>query len=157
FVAETPKSLFLENVAAAREAIAEGEVYQIVLSQRWTAGLSIDPFDVYRALRALNPSPYLFYLETREASVLRSSPEMLVRCRGREVETRPIAGTVRRGADAAEDERLAEALSADPKERAEHVMLVDLARNDLGRICEIGSVRVARYAEVERFSHVQHL
>ncbi|HEX4439353.1 MAG TPA: anthranilate synthase component I family protein, partial [Thermoanaerobaculia bacterium] len=96
-------------------------------------------------------------LETREASVLGSSPEMLVRCRGRDVETRPIAGTVRRGADAAEDERLAAELAADPKERAEHVMLVDLARNDLGRICEIGSVAVARYAHVERFSHVQHL
>jgi anthranilate synthase component 1 len=157
FDPETPKARFLENVAAAREAIGEGEIYQVVLSQRWTARLSVDPFDVYRALRALNPSPYLFYLETREASVLGSSPEMLVRCRGRDVETRPIAGTVRRGADAAEDERLAAELAADPKERAEHVMLVDLARNDLGRICEIGSVAVARYAHVERFSHVQHL
>jgi anthranilate synthase component 1 len=157
FVPETPRGRFLENVGAAREAIAEGEIYQVVLSQRWTAALSLDPFDVYRALRALNPSPYLFYLETREASVLGSSPEMLVRCRGREVETRPIAGTIRRGADADEDARLAAALAADPKERAEHVMLVDLARNDLGRVCEIGSVRVARYAEVERFSHVQHL
>jgi anthranilate synthase component I len=157
FVPETPRSRFLENVAAAREAIAEGEIYQVVLSQRWTAPLALDPFDVYRALRALNPSPYLFYLETREASVLGASPEMLVRCRGREVETRPIAGTIRRGADPAEDARLADALTGDPKERAEHVMLVDLARNDLGRVCEIGSVRVARYAEVERFSHVQHL
>jgi len=157
FTAETPRARFLENVAAAREAIAEGEIYQAVVSQRWTARLSQDPFDVYRALRALNPSPYLFYLETREACVLGSSPEMLVRCRGREVETRPIAGTVRRGADPAEDERLAAALAADPKERAEHVMLVDLARNDLGRVCEIGSVTVARYAQVERFSHVQHL
>ena len=132
FVPETPRERFLDNVAAAREAIAEGEIYQVVLSQRWTARLDVDPFDVYRALRALNPSPYLFYLETREASVLGSSPEMLVRCRGRDVETRPIAGTTRRGADAAEDERLAAALAADPKERAEHVMLVDLARNDLG-------------------------
>lgn len=112
---------------------------------------------MYRALRALNPSPYLYYLETREGRILGSSPEMLVRCRGGEVETRPIAGTVRRGASLDEDETLAAALSADPKERAEHVMLVDLARNDLGRVCEIGSVRVARYAEVERFSHVQHL
>jgi anthranilate synthase component I len=157
FQAETPRAQFIANVAAARNAIAEGEIYQVVLSQRWTARLDVDPFDVYRALRALNPSPYLFYLETREASVLGSSPEMLVRCRGREVETRPIAGTIRRGADAEEDARLAAALAADPKERAEHVMLVDLARNDLGRVCEIGSVRVARYAEVERFSHVQHL
>ena len=157
FTPETPRERFLENVREAREAIAEGEIYQVVLSQRWTARLSVDPFDVYRALRALNPSPYLFYLETREASVLGSSPEMLVRCREREVETRPIAGTIRRGADAGEDARLAAALAADPKERAEHVMLVDLARNDLGRVSEIGTVRVARYAEVERFSHVQHL
>ena len=157
FVPETPRERFLDNVAAAREAIAEGEIYQVVLSQRWTARIEADPFDVYRALRALNPSPYLFYLETREASVLGSSPEMLVRCRGRDVDTRPIAGTTRRGADAADDERLAAALAADPKERAEHVMLVDLARNDLGRICEIGSVAVARYAQVEKFSHVQHL
>ena len=157
FLPETPRERFLDNVRAAREAIAEGEIYQVVLSQRWKARLGADPFDVYRALRALNPSPYLFYLETREASVLGSSPEMLVRCRGRDVDTRPIAGTTRRGADAAEDERLAAALAADPKERAEHVMLVDLARNDLGRICEIGSVAVARYAQVEKFSHVQHL
>jgi anthranilate synthase component 1 len=148
---------FLRGVAAIREAIAAGEVYQAVLSQRWTAALPLDPFDVYRALRSLNPSPYMYYLETREATVLGSSPEMLVRCRGRDVVTHPIAGTVRRGRDAAEDERLAEALRSDPKERAEHVMLVDLARNDLGRVCRIGSVRVARHAEVERFSHVQHL
>jgi anthranilate synthase component 1 len=151
------KGRFLEAVAAVREAIAAGEVYQTVLSQRWTARIEIDPFDVYRALRSLNPSPYMYYLETREGTVLGSSPEMLVRCRGREVETHPIAGTVRRGNDPGEDERLAEALRSDPKERAEHVMLVDLARNDLGRVCEIGTVRVARYAEVERFSHVQHL
>lgn len=152
-----PKERFLAAVAAAREAIAAGEVYQTVLSQRWTARMDLDPFDVYRALRTLNPSPYLFYLETREASLLGSSPEMLVRCRGREVETRPIAGTVPRGKSPEEDAALAAALLADPKERAEHVMLVDLARNDLGRVCEIGSVRVPRYASVEKFSHVQHL
>ncbi|MEX1244907.1 MAG: anthranilate synthase component I [Thermoanaerobaculia bacterium] len=152
-----PKERFLAAVAAAREAIAAGEVYQTVLSQRWTARIDLDPFDVYRALRTLNPSPYLFYLETREASLLGSSPEMLVRCRGREVETRPIAGTVPRGKFPEEDAALAAALLADPKERAEHVMLVDLARNDLGRVCEIGSIRVPRYASVEKFSHVQHL
>ncbi len=148
---------FLEAVAATREAIAAGEIYQAVVSQRWTARLGVDPFDVYRALRALNPSPYLYYLETREASVLGSSPEMLVRCRGREVETRPIAGTVPRGKTPAEDTALAAHLLQDPKERAEHVMLVDLARNDLGRVCEIGTVEVARYAAIEKFSHVQHL
>jgi anthranilate synthase component 1 len=148
---------FLEAVADAKEQILAGEVYQIVLSQRWSARLELDPFEVYRALRMLNPSPYMYYLETREAVVLGASPEMLVRCRGRRVETRPIAGTAPRGADAEEDRRLAEGLLADPKERAEHVMLVDLARNDLGRVCEIGSVRVTRYAEVEKYSHVQHL
>jgi anthranilate synthase component 1 len=152
-----PKAAFLAAVEAAKEAIGAGEIYQAVLSQRWTAPLDLDPFDVYRALRALNPSPYLFYLETREVTLLGSSPEMLVRCRGREVETRPIAGTAPRGKTPPEDAALAEALRADPKERAEHVMLVDLARNDLGRVCEIGSVRVTRYADVEKFSHVQHL
>ncbi len=157
FETAMPRDRFLSAVAATREAIAAGEVYQAVVSQRWTARLGVDPFDVYRALRTLNPSPYLYYLETREASILGSSPEMLVRCRNREVETRPIAGTAPRGKTPAEDDRLAAALLADPKERAEHVMLVDLARNDLGRVCEIGSVRVARYAAVEKFSHVQHL
>ena len=151
------KEQFLEAVASIQESIAAGDVYQAVLSQRWTAPLDLDPFDVYRALRALNPSPYLFYLETREAIILGSSPEMLVRCRGRSVETRPIAGTVRRGKTAEEDAALAAQLLADPKERAEHVMLVDLSRNDLGRVCEIGSVHVPRYAAVEKFSHVQHL
>jgi anthranilate synthase component I len=157
FTPVMPRESFLAAVESAREAIAEGEVYQAVVSQRWTARLDLDPFDVYRALRALNPSPYLFYLETREASILGSSPEMLVRCRGRQVETRPIAGTAPRGATAEEDATLAAKLLADPKERAEHVMLVDLSRNDLGRVCEIGSVGVPRYAAVEKFSHVQHL
>jgi anthranilate synthase component 1 len=157
FIPAMERGRFLEAVAATREAIAEGEVYQAVISQRWTARLGVDPFDVYRALRALNPSPYLYFLETREATVLGSSPEMLVRCRGRQVETRPIAGTAPRGRTAAEDEALAARLREDPKERAEHVMLVDLARNDLGRVCEVGSVEVARYAAVEKFSHVQHL
>ena len=148
---------FLDAVAAAREHILAGDIYQVVLSQRWTGTLELDPFDVYRALRMLNPSPYLFYLETREAAIFGSSPEMLVRCRGRSVETRPIAGTVPRGATANEDAALAKSLLSDPKERAEHVMLVDLGRNDLGRVCEIGSVQVPRYAAVEKYSHVQHL
>jgi len=148
---------FLAGVAQAKEAILAGDIYQVVLSQRWTMPLGADPFDVYRALRILNPSPYLFYLETREATVFGASPEMLVRCRGQEVETRPIAGTASRGRTGAEDAELERALLADPKERAEHVMLVDLSRNDLGRVCEIGSVRVSRYAGVERYSHVQHL
>ena len=152
-----PREKFLDAVCRAKEAIFAGDIYQVVLSQRWTAPLDVDPFDVYRALRMLNPSPYLFYLETREAAIFGASPEMLVRCRGREVETRPIAGTARRGATPREDRELAAALLTDPKERAEHVMLVDLGRNDLGRVCEIGSVGVTRYATIERYSHVQHL
>jgi anthranilate synthase component 1 len=152
-----PREVFLSAVGALKEAIAAGDIYQAVVSQRWTGRLDLDPFDVYRALRALNPSPYLFFLETREATLLGSSPEMLVRCRGREVETRPIAGTAPRGRTAEQDAALARDLREDPKERAEHVMLVDLARNDLGRVSAIGSVRVARYADVEKFSHVQHL
>jgi anthranilate synthase component 1 len=148
---------FLEAVRRAKEEILAGEVYQVVLSERWSAELDVDPFEVYRALRMLNPSPYMFYLEAREATVLGASPEMLVRRRGDRVDTRPIAGTAPRGSDPAEDARLAEALSEDPKERAEHVMLVDLARNDLGRVCESGSVEVSRFAGVEKYSHVQHL
>ncbi|HEY6930502.1 MAG TPA: anthranilate synthase component I, partial [Thermoanaerobaculia bacterium] len=152
-----PKERFLAAVERAREAILAGDAYQIVLSQRWTSPLEVDPFDVYRALRMLNPSPYLFYLETRDGTIFGASPEMLVRCRGGVAETRPIAGTARRGKSHSEDEALASALLADPKERAEHVMLVDLARNDLGRVCAIGSVEVPRYAVIERYSHVQHI
>jgi anthranilate synthase component 1 len=157
FLPLQPKEKFLAAVERAREAIFAGHIYQVVLSQRWTAEIDVDSFDVYRALRMLNPSPYLFYLETREAAIFGASPEMLVRCRGREVETRPIAGTVGRGATPREDRALAANLLADPKERSEHVMLVDLARNDLGRVSEIGSVSVPRYATVEKYSHVQHL
>ncbi len=153
----TSKENFLAAVATAKEAILAGEIYQVVLSQRWTGTLGADPLDVYGALRILNPSPYLFYLETREAAVFGASPEMLVRCRGRTVETRPIAGTIRRGKTGEEDDELAGRLLRDPKERAEHVMLVDLGRNDLGRVSETGTVRVTRSAEVERYSHVQHI
>jgi len=152
-----PKARFLEAVERAREAIFAGDVYQVVLSQRWSAALDVDPFEVYRALRMENPSPYLFYLETREAAIFGSSPEMLVRCRGRAVETRPIAGTVPRGKTPDEDESLARRLLSDPKERSEHVMLVDLGRNDLGRVSALGTVHVPRYAGVEKYSHVQHL
>ncbi|MEP6802724.1 MAG: anthranilate synthase component I family protein [Acidobacteriota bacterium] len=152
-----PRERFLERVLQAQEAIRDGEVYQVVLSQRWTLELDVDPFEVYRALRMLNPSPYLFFLETREASIFGASPEMLVRCRGGHAETRPIAGTAPRGAVPAEDAELARRLLADPKERAEHVMLVDLSRNDLGRVSATGTVRVPRYAAVEKYSHVQHI
>jgi anthranilate synthase component 1 len=152
-----PRERFLEQVARAQEAIRDGEIYQVVLSQRWTGVLDVDPFEVYRALRMLNPSPYLFYLETREAAIFGASPEMLVRCRAGRVETRPIAGTAPRGKTPEEDAAESARLLADPKERAEHVMLVDLSRNDLGRVCAIGSVRVSRYASVEKYSHVQHI
>jgi anthranilate synthase component I len=151
------KEDFLGAVETAKEAILSGEIYQVVLSQRWTGALGADPLDVYCALRILNPSPYLFYLETREAAIFGASPEMLVRCRGRTAETRPIAGTIHRGRTVEEDDELAARLLRDPKERAEHVMLVDLGRNDLGRVSETGTVRVTRSAEVERYSHVQHI
>ena len=157
FTPVAPREAFLSAVDRGREAIFAGEVYQVVVSQRWEARLDLDPFEVYRALRMLNPSPYLFYVQTREAAIFGSSPEMLVRCRGGIVETRPIAGTVPRGVSPEEDRALEALLLADPKERAEHVMLVDLARNDLGRVSAIGSIEVSRYAEVEKYSHVQHL
>ena len=155
--ASSPREDFLRAVAVAQEAIRDGDIYQVVLSQRWSGKVGLDPFEAYRALRTLNPSPYMFYLQTREAVVFGASPEMLVRCRGRRVETRPIAGTVPRGGSPHEDAALARRLLADPKERAEHVMLVDLSRNDLGRIAALGSVEVPRYADVEKYSHVQHI
>jgi anthranilate synthase component 1 len=128
-----------------------------VLSQRFTAQVSVAPLEIYRALRALNPSPYTFFLRLGEMSIVGASPEMLVRCRGRELEYRPIAGTTPRGANEEEDERLASAMRADEKEVAEHLMLVDLGRNDLGRVAEYGTVRVHDLMTVERYSHVQHL
>ena len=157
FAESGSRDAFLAAVARAKEAIAAGEVYQIQISRRWTAPLAADPFDVYRALRRINPSPYHFFLRTREGDVIGASPEMLVRVRGRAIETRPIAGTYPRGATAPEDRALEERFLADPKERAEHVMLVDLARNDLGRVCETGSVSVPEFFTVEKYSHVQHL
>ncbi|HYT32681.1 MAG TPA: chorismate-binding protein, partial [Thermoanaerobaculia bacterium] len=157
FATGMPRERYLEIVGQAKEAILAGEIYQVVLSQRWRGVLDVDSFDVYRALRMLNPSPYMFYLETRDGTVFGASPEMLVRCRGEIAETRPIAGTTPRGATRSEDEELATALLGDPKERAEHVMLVDLGRNDLGRVCAIGSVEVPRYAVIEKYSHVQHI
>ncbi|MEO8431589.1 MAG: chorismate-binding protein [Acidobacteriota bacterium] len=156
-IASSPREDFLAGVRTAQEAIRDGEIYQVVLSQRWTVSPGIDPLDAYRALRTLNPSPYMFYLHTREAVVFGASPEMLVRCRGRSIETRPIAGTAPRGATPAEDEALARELLSDAKERAEHVMLVDLSRNDVGRVAALGSVGVPRYAAVEKYSHVQHI
>lgn len=144
-------------VARAKEHILAGDIFQIVLSQRFDVDLGCSPLDFYRALRLVNPSPYLYYLAGPEGAVVGSSPEALVRVRDGIVTSRPIAGTRRRGANEAEDTRLAEELRADPKERAEHVMLVDLARNDIGRVAEFGSVGVEELMTIELYSHVVHL
>ena len=157
FVPLMARESFLDAVAATQEAIPPATSTRSSSRSGGPRGSRLDPFDVYRALRVLNPSPYLFYLETREATHPRVVPRDAGALPTGEVETRPIAGTVARGQTPAEDERSRPRCSRDPKERAEHVMLVDLARNDLGRVCEIGSVRVARYAAVEKYSHVQHL
>ena len=143
--------------ATAKEYIAAGDIYQVVLSQRFEAEVGADPFTVYRALRHVNPSPYMYFIRMGGVSVVGSSPEMLVRVEGSRVETHPIAGTRPRGRNDEEDMRLAEELKRNEKERAEHVMLVDLGRNDVGRVCEYGSVRVPQFMGLERFSHVMHL
>ena len=148
---------FERHVRAAKEAIAAGDIYQVVLSQRFEAQLAAEPFTVYRALRHVNPSPYMFFLRMGDVSTVGASPEMLVRVEGRRAETHPIAGTRPRGQTPEEDQRMAEELKASEKERAEHVMLVDLGRNDLGRVCEYGSVRVPQFMTLERYSHVMHL
>ena len=148
---------FLERVARTKEYIAAGDVYQLVLSVRFAGQCEVDPFEAYRALRLLNPSPYLYYCELGDRTVVGSSPEALVKLNGRAAEMRPIAGTRPRGADVAEDAELEAELLADPKENAEHVMLVDLARNDLGRVATAGSVRVLPYRSIERYSHVMHI
>jgi anthranilate synthase component 1 len=155
--ASVSKSDFVRNVRRAKEYIAAGDVFQVVLSQRFDLKLQSEPFEVYRALRRVNPSPYMFYLRLGERHVLGSSPEMLVKVTGRKLEYRPIAGTRPRAADADEDRRREAELRADEKERAEHVMLVDLGRNDLGRVSEYGSVQVRDLMMVERYSHVMHL
>jgi anthranilate synthase component 1 len=148
---------FEQMVRTAKEHIAAGDIYQVVLSQRFEAPLAADPFTVYRALRHVNPSPYMYFLRVGGRSIVGSSPEMLVRVEGRRVETHPIAGTRPRGRTEEEDLRLAEELKRNEKERAEHVMLVDLGRNDVGRVSEYGTVRVPTYMTLERYSHVMHL
>jgi anthranilate synthase component I len=144
-------------VSRIKEMINAGECYQVVLSQCFTRRTNASPVSIYRAIRSLNPSPYMFLLQFDGQAVVGASPEMLVRCEGRRLEYRPIAGTRRRGRNAAEDEALAEEMRSDKKEVAEHVMLVDLGRNDLGRVAEYGSVRVDSLMSVEKYSHVQHL
>jgi len=148
---------FLDGVERVQDHIAAGDVYQLVLSIRFEGRCDTPPFEAYRALRLLNPSPYMYYLDLDGVCVVGSSPEALVRLDGRQAELRPIAGTRPRGSDDAEDELLAAELLADPKENAEHVMLVDLARNDLGRVAVPGTVRVDPFRTIERYSHVMHI
>jgi anthranilate synthase component 1 len=156
-VSNTPEERYLAMVAKAKDYIAAGDAFQIVPSQRFRRPFSLPPFALYRSLRRLNPSPFLYYLRFPDFSVVGSSPEILVRLRDGVVTIRPIAGTAPRGKDAAEDEARAARLLADPKERAEHLMLLDLGRNDVGRVAEPGSVRVTEQFTIERYSHVMHI
>ena len=156
-VSNTPKEKFLRAVEKAREYITAGDIFQVVLSQRFSVPLAAPPFSVYRALRSVNPSPYLFFLKMGELSLVGSSPEMLVRVEDGFAETRPIAGTRPRGRCEEEDARLARELLADEKETAEHVMLVDLGRNDVGRISEAGTVALTDRMKIEKYSHVMHI
>ena len=148
---------FEAAVEACKEYIRAGDIFQVVLSQRFSGPLVGEPFDIYRALRTINPSPYMFFLRLGETLVVGASPEVLVRKEGTRVEVRPIAGTRPRGASAEEDQLLEEELLADPKERAEHIMLVDLGRNDIGRVALPGSVEVSELMVIERYSHVMHI
>jgi anthranilate synthase component 1 len=151
------RDTFMDRVTKAKESILAGDAFQIVLSQRLSGPAPVDPFRVYRALRILNPSPYLFFLDFQEFQLVGSSPEMLVRLENGTLQVNPIAGTRPRAEAVAEDNALAEDLLADDKEKAEHVMLVDLGRNDLGRVCQTGTVTVDDFMTVERYSHVMHL
>jgi anthranilate synthase component 1 len=151
------QSEYLAAVRKAKQYIRAGDIFQVVLSQRFSAETKAEPFEIYRELRALNPSPYLFYLQLNDVAIVGSSPEMLVKVQGRDIFYRPIAGTRWRGKDEAEDQRLEKEMLASEKERAEHIMLVDLGRNDLGRVCDYGTVRPEKLLTVERYSHVMHL
>ena len=148
---------FLRSVEKSKEYVMAGDVVQVVLSQRFERDSAVDPFDVYRALRVINPSPYMYYLDIGEARIVGSSPEILVRLEDGRIVLRPIAGTRKRGGTEAADKALEDELKKDPKEIAEHIMLVDLGRNDVGRVAKIGSVRVSELMTVERYSHVMHL
>ena len=151
------KERFCENVLKAKEYIRNGDIFQVVLSQRLCAETDSEPFNVYRALRLINPGPYMYYLKFDDYTVAGSSPEMLVRVEGKKVESCPIAGTRRRGATEEEDVRLEKELMGDEKERAEHIMLVDLGRNDIGKVSNFGTVQVRDFMHIERFSHVMHI
>jgi anthranilate synthase component 1 len=157
FQSNMSREQFEDDVARIIQYIRAGDAYQVVPSQRWSAEVPVEAFSIYRGLRAVNPSPYMYFLDFGDFEVAGASPEPLITVSGRIVSTRPIAGTRPRGATVDEDRRIAEELLADPKERAEHVMLVDLGRNDLGRVCEYGSVEVADFMAVENYSHVMHI
>jgi anthranilate synthase component 1 len=157
YVSRTPEGQHPKAVAAAKEAIRDGECFQIVVAQRFERPTEADPLDIYRVLRATNPSPYMYLLRFDDFDIVGSSPEAHLKVTGRRAMLHPIAGTRWRGATPEEDARLAAELLADPKERAEHVMLVDLGRNDLGRVCKPGTVEVPEFATIERYSHVMHI
>ena len=148
---------FEDAVRKCDEYIQAGDIFQVVISQRLTVPLAVDPFEVYRTLRVVNPSPFMFFLRTPQCTLVGSSPEIMVRVVDGKVTVRPLAGTRRRGRTEEEDQRLAEELLADPKERAEHVMLVDLGRNDVGRVAKYGSVEISDVMVIERYSHVMHI
>jgi anthranilate synthase component 1 len=157
FESNLPRETFFANVQKAKQYITSGDIIQVVGSQRFSTPVKASPLDIYRAARSVNPSPYMFLLELDGFSLVGASPEIHVRCEDHRVEIRPIAGTRRRGATSEEDHALERELLTDPKERAEHVMLVDLARNDLGRVCDFGSVKVNDLMVIERYSHVMHI
>ncbi|MFL5844241.1 MAG: anthranilate synthase component I [Solirubrobacteraceae bacterium] len=157
FSSNMPREQFESMVARIVDYVHAGDAFQVVPSQRWSADVDLDPFSIYRGLRVVNPSPYMYFLDFMDFQVAGASPEPLLTVTGRHASTRPIAGTRPRGADAAEDLRIADELLADEKERAEHVMLVDLGRNDLGRVCEYGTVGVDQFMSVETYSHVMHI
>lgn len=157
FASSMTREEFESAVETAKEYIRAGDIFQLVLSQRFSGDLTVEPLDIYRVLRTLNPSPYMFFLRMGDTVVLGASPEVMVRREGTQVELRPIAGTRHRGETPEEDLRLEREMLEDPKERAEHVMLVDLGRNDLGRVCKTGTVKVSELMVVERYSHVMHI
>ncbi|MFA1822865.1 anthranilate synthase component I [Virgibacillus oceani] len=157
FQPETSKVSFMEKVRVAKKHIQKGDVLQVVLSQRMKAEMEGDPFSFYRMLRKANPSPYMFYIDFESYCLLGASPESLIQTKGKEVITNPIAGTRPRGKTQKEDEALTRELLADKKEIAEHRMLIDLSRNDLGRVCEVGSISIPTYMQVEKYQHVMHI
>ena len=157
FEPNMPREAFEAMVARIIEYVHAGDAFQVVPSQRWSAPSPVEPFSIYRGLRAVNPSPYMYFLDFEDFQIVGASPEPLVTVNGRRASTRPIAGTRPRGGDVEEDQAIAADLLADEKERAEHVMLVDLGRNDLGRVCEYGTVQVESFMAVETYSHVMHI